>query len=274
MAAEHAPGRAVARVATVSTRPVGPADLLRRLVDSDPGRPRITVYDDTESATRGERVELSARVLANWVAKAANLLQDDLDLGPGTVVVLDLPPHWRTLYWALAVWSVGGCVEVPDRRTEDAGGAPTEPEDPDDVVARGADLVVTDAVDVASGADESVLVTLAALARSASGTVPPRAVDAARELATHGDVFDAWDQPAPDDPALRSGDGTTTYDALVPAGAAGPERVHTATADTVAFLRVAVDAWAGDGSLVLTRGRPGDDVLRARLESEGVTTTR
>ena len=189
MAAEHAPGRAVARVATVSTRPVGPAELLRRLVASDPGRPRITVYDDTESATRGERVELSARVLANWVAKAANLLQDDLDLGPGTVVVLDLPPHWRTLYWALAVWSVGGCVEVPERRTGDAGGAPTEPDDPDDVAARGADLVVTDAVDVASGADESVLVTLAALARSALGPGAaegrrrgPRAGDARRRL--------------------------------------------------------------------------------------------
>src|SRR6187549_3516723 len=107
------------RVATVSTPPASPAALLRRLVAADPGRPRITVYDDTESATRGERVELSARVLANWVAKAANLLQDDLDLGPGAVVVLDLPPHWRTLYWALAVWSVGGCVEVPQRRSGD-----------------------------------------------------------------------------------------------------------------------------------------------------------
>jgi uncharacterized protein (TIGR03089 family) len=274
VATEHALGGAVARVATVSTRPLGPPELLRRLVASDPGRPRITVYDDTESATRGERVELSARVLANWVAKAANLLQDDLDLGPGTLVVLDLPPHWRTLYWALAVWSVGGCVEVPQRRTGDAAGVPTGPDDAEDVVARGADLVVTDAVDVASGADEAVLVTLAALARSASGPVPPRAVDEARELATHGDVFGAWDEPAPDDAALRSAAGTTTYDTLVPVGSGVPERVHTVTADTVEFLRHALEAWAGDGSLVLTRGRPADDVLRARLESEGVTATR
>ena len=81
---------------------------------ADPGRPRVTVYDDTDSPTRGERIELSARVLANWVAKAANLLRDDLDAGPGSVVLLDLPPHWRTLYWAFAAWSVGACVEVPD----------------------------------------------------------------------------------------------------------------------------------------------------------------
>ncbi|HSO65223.1 MAG TPA: TIGR03089 family protein, partial [Ornithinibacter sp.] len=79
-----------------------PADVLRHLVATDPGRPRITVYDDTDSPTKGERIELSARVLANWVAKAANLLQDDLDAGPGSVVLLDLPPHCRTLYWAFA----------------------------------------------------------------------------------------------------------------------------------------------------------------------------
>ena len=101
-----------------------PAALLRRLVAADPGRPRVTVYDDTDSPTRGERIELSARVLANWVAKAANLLRDDLDAGPGSVVLLDLPPHWRTLYWAFAAWSVGACVEVPAHRSgADAGPA-------------------------------------------------------------------------------------------------------------------------------------------------------
>ena len=97
-----------------------PAALLAHLVASDPGRPRVTVYDDTDGPTRGERVELSARVLANWVAKAANLLQDDLDAGPGTTVRLALPPHWRTLYWAFAAWSVGACVDVRD---DDGSGA-------------------------------------------------------------------------------------------------------------------------------------------------------
>ena len=151
-----------------------PADLLRRLVASDPGRPRVTVYDDTDSPTRGERVELSARVLANWVAKAANLLQEDLDVTPGSVVRLDLPPHWRTLYWALAVWSVGACVELPahrcrrgrragmPRRTPDAVGAPAASAD-------GATVVVTDDPEAAAraveDAEHAVLVTLAALAR-------------------------------------------------------------------------------------------------------------
>ncbi len=247
----------------MSTPPSTPAALLRHLVASDPGRPRITVYDDTDSPTRGERIELSARVLANWVAKAANLLRDDLDAGPGSVVLLDLPPHWRTLYWALAAWSVGACVEVPpNRTTTDAGHVAS---------AVAPDVVVTDAVDIAQGADEAVLVTLAALARSASAPVPAGVVDEARELATHGDVFDAWDEPDGADLALCAGGVETAYGALVPAPSGGPQRVHTGTGDTAAFLRLALTTFGGDGSLVLTRGAPDASVLQARLAAEGVT---
>lgn len=265
-------------VACVSTAHPTPAHLLRALVAADPGRPRITVYDDTDSATRGERIELSARVLANWVAKGANLLRDDLDVGGGSVVRLDLPPHWRTLYWALATWSVGAAVDVPARRRPDAGGAAAAADSGD----AGVDVVVTDAVDVASAATASgadvVFVTLAALARSATVPVPAGAVDEARELATHGDVFDAWDEPDPSDVALRllgdsdgDSDGETTYAAVVPEAAARGERVHTSTPDTAAFLRVALEVWAGDGSLVLSRGDAGDDVLTSRFVAEGVT---
>jgi acyl-CoA synthetase (AMP-forming)/AMP-acid ligase II len=284
---------AVARVATVSS----PADVLRRLVASDPGRPRITVYDDSDSPTRGERVELSARVVANWVAKAANLLQEDLDVAPGTVVLLDLPPHWRTLYWAFAVWSVGGCVEVPAHRcgatpspgvdagtradaeatvdaeaTADAGHSapPSTPSTP----ATEASVVVTDDPATTAGALEAgahaVLVTLAALARSATAAVPAGAVDEARDLATHGDVFDAWEDPGERDPALRTPAGDTAY-ATLTTRAGNADRVHTATADTATFLRLALEVWAGDGSVVLGRGEVGEDVLATRLEAEGVT---
>ncbi len=230
-----------------------PAALLARLVAADPGRPRVTVYDDTDGPTRGERVELSARVLANWVAKAANLLQDELDAGPGTVVRLDLPPHWRTLYWAFAAWSVGACVELP-------GAAPSG----------AAAVVVTDDPGRAGSGEHLVVVTLAALARSATVAVPAGAVDEAHDLATHGDVFTPWEDPEPDAPGLRDGTGETPLGELVPAS--GPaRRVHTATTDAGELLRTALAAWAGDGSVVLTRGAPAEDVLRARLASEGVT---
>ena len=120
--------------------------------------------------------------------------------------------------------------------------------------------------------DRAVLVTLAALARSAPVPVPPGVVDEARELATHGDVFDPWDEPAARRPGAasrrrrhgirrdRAGDGTA-------------DRVHTASTDTAAFIRLALGALAGDGSVVLTRGEPGSHALQARLASEGVTST-
>ena len=253
-------------------------DVLRRLVSSDPGRPRITVYDDTDSPTRGERVELSARVLANWVAKAANLLQDDLDVAPGSVVRLDLPPHWRTLYWALAVWSVGACVEVPERRCGEPAGAGggTSVDAAGTASAHPAGVLVTDdpvaaAAATEVGVEHVVLVTLAALARSATAVVPSGAVDEARDLATHGDVFDAWEEPEPDDAALRTPAGDTDHESLVPTGGDAGARVHTTTTDTAAFLRLALEAWAADGSVVLTRGEAAREVLARRLADEGVT---
>ena len=77
------------------------------------GAPRITWY-----GPGGERVELSGAVTVNWVNKTANLLVEEFDAGPGTVVGLALPAHWRTLVWALATWRVGACVT--DRRGTDS----------------------------------------------------------------------------------------------------------------------------------------------------------
>jgi uncharacterized protein (TIGR03089 family) len=163
-----------------------PADVLAAMLRLDPGRPRITCYDDAS----GERIELSAKTFANWVAKAANLLQDSGDVTVGNTVGLDLPAHWRTAYWAMAAWSVG-CIVV------------VGPE------ARDADVVVTVSPDLAAecvtDGRYAVLVTLAALARGNAQT-PQDVLDEAKELAGYGDRFDPWDTPEADEPALV-GDG-------------------------------------------------------------------
>ena len=233
-----------------------PADVLASALRSDPGRPRITCYDDFDGPTRGERIELSARVLANWVSKAANAMQEEWDVAPGSVVRLVLPPHWRALYWALAVWSVGGCVASDDG--EDA------------------DLLVTDDPELAASADgPAVLVTLAGLARAANGPVPTGVMDEARELATYPDQFAPWEEPADDDPALRADGATTAYGSVVPQRdwPAGT-RLHTGTDRLLDFLLDALAVWSVDGSVVLSRG-PGDEaVRRARMAAEGVTLER
>ncbi|KNB54332.1 TIGR03089 family protein [Streptomyces caatingaensis] len=85
-----------------------PADLLRSALAADPARPFVTFYDDAT----GERVELSVATFANWVAKTANLLQDDLAAAPGDRLALLLPAHWQTAVWLLACSSVGVVAEV------------------------------------------------------------------------------------------------------------------------------------------------------------------
>jgi uncharacterized protein (TIGR03089 family) len=229
-----------------------PAEVLAAMLRSDPGRPRVTFYEDSPGPTQGERIELSAKVLANWVSKAANALQEEWDLAPGSAVRLALPPHWRSLYWALAVWSVGATVVLDDGPS---------------------DLVVTDDVAlVAASPGPRVLVTLAALARGAAVPPPPDVMDEARELSTYADQFSPWEEPAPSDVALRDGASTTAYETVVPQGCwADGSRVHIADGDLGQVLATALAAWAVDGSLVLSRGSGPEGGRAARLGAEGVT---
>jgi uncharacterized protein (TIGR03089 family) len=71
--------------------------------------PRITYYDDA----RGERIELSTVTLANWAAKTANLLRDEMGAGPGSRVAVLLPAHWQTAAVLLGVWWIGAEVVLP-----------------------------------------------------------------------------------------------------------------------------------------------------------------
>jgi uncharacterized protein (TIGR03089 family) len=224
------------------------------MVASDPTRPRLTCYDDTPGPTHGERVELSARVLANWVAKAGNMLQDDLDGAPATTLGLDLPAHWRAFYWALAAWSVGATV----------------------VVGNGADtcdtVITTDhrtAVQVAENAGLPVLVTLPMLA-AGSLDAATYVVDEARELPNYGDAFAPDEDPNQDDPALVDGDDARSFRHVVvsqPDWGANP-RVRVPD-DLPKALVAALSAWDADGSVVLVRQPDGDQ--SARLAPENIT---
>ncbi|MEH0980766.1 TIGR03089 family protein [Micromonospora sp. CPCC 205556] len=79
-------------------------------IATDPTRPLLTWYDDAT----GERTELSGATLANWVAKTANLLVDELALSPGDAAGVSLPPHWQTAGVLLGCWSAGLTVtDVP-----------------------------------------------------------------------------------------------------------------------------------------------------------------
>ncbi|HOF62659.1 MAG TPA: TIGR03089 family protein [Dermatophilaceae bacterium] len=227
--------------------------VLPALLTADTAAPRLTYYDDAT----GERVEFSAKVLANWTAKAANFLVEEAEAGLSTTVGLVLPTHWRAMYWALASWSVGATVVVGSDAPE-------------------AEVVVTDDADIAAAAVRSgryaVLVTLAALARSRPDT-PAGATDEARELASYGDVFAPIDRPAASSAALRWEDGEaayrTTTAALVTSTPLAPGTRVRVPDDLSAALRTAIAAWHGGGSIVIVRNALSDQAHR--LAAERVT---
>ncbi|QZH58105.1 TIGR03089 family protein [Mycolicibacterium farcinogenes] len=82
------------------------AAVLDPLLAADPAGPRITYYDDAT----GERIELSTVTMANWAAKTANLLRDEMGAGPGTRVAVLLPAHWQTAAVLFGVWWIGAEV--------------------------------------------------------------------------------------------------------------------------------------------------------------------
>ena len=155
-----------------------PATLLR-LDPAHPGSPATT----TPASTHGERIELSAKVLANWVAKAANLLQDEFDVSGGTSVRLALPGPLA--HGLLGPGVLVGGRDRPARHSRETA-------DPDDLAPDRHRRPRA----VAATADPAVLVTLAGLARRPDATTG-RVLDEARELATFPDAFTAWDEPDP-----------------------------------------------------------------------------
>lgn len=199
------------------------ADLLPRL--SDPSRPLLT-FDDRST---GERVELSGTTTANWVAKTANFLTDDLDAGPGTRVRIGLPPHWLRYVWLLSCWTVGATVV-----SESA-----------DIGLSGPDL----------RADEPERVAASLRPLGARFPEPPEGfVDIGAEVPGHGDVFVALDPPQDSTPAVDLPGLVATQGELLTAATPCSDRVLVPPATIVDDVRLLVDVLVGGGSIVLATG--------------------
>jgi len=212
-------------------------ELMTALRSGQSTSPRLTWYGPD-----AERVELSGRVLDNWVAKSSNLLQDELDAEPGTRLRLDLPAHWKSVVLALAAWQLGMEVVLD--------------------AAADAELIATadPGPAAAGGAFETVMaVALPALAMRWPGELPSGVVDYAAEIRSHGDFFMPHVDPEPGRPAVRAAAGTVhTHGGLLAGFAAAgqaPEegqRLLVRAADGLEpVLAQALAAWQRDGSVVL-----------------------
>ncbi|MET1089325.1 MAG: TIGR03089 family protein [Arthrobacter sp.] len=207
-------------------------DLMTSLRSGNSTAPRLTWY-----GAGGERVELSGKVLDNWVAKTSNLLQDELDAGPGMRLALDLPAHWKALVWALAGWQLG--LETV-------------------LNGDGADLLATAAPGaVTEKYDAVVAVALPALAMRWDGHLPAGCLDYAAEVRSHGDVFMQHVDADPSACAIVTSDGRRhLHQELLDGFAARHDegaRLHVpGSAGLEAALANALGAWRSGGSIVLT----------------------
>ncbi|WP_124054146.1 TIGR03089 family protein [Arcanobacterium ihumii] len=80
-----------------------PQDIYAKLVSSGT-TPALVWYEPFG------RIELSAKVVANHVAKIANFLSEECEVVPSSQVLIDLPPHWKTVVWTLAALICGAEV--------------------------------------------------------------------------------------------------------------------------------------------------------------------
>ena len=170
------------------------AAVLEGLLRGDAGRPLVTFYDHAS----GERTELSVTTYANWVAKTASLLAEELDLTRGQAIQIDLPTHWLGPVFLGAAWTVGLTVT-----------------DGDD-----ADAYVCGPESLARWAQQDAAVLASALhplgIRFAE-PLPPGVHDYGVEVWSQPDAWVAFDPPGPHDLAV----GDTTHEELWAAAAAG-----------------------------------------------------
>lgn len=210
----------------------------------------LTFYDDAT----GERVEFSARTLANWVAKTANLGVDVLDLEPGDTVAIDLPVHWLGVVWALAAMTAGWRV-VPVGGTPDA--------------ASEAEVLVTAVVpdDVFDTYRDVVAVATRPLSLSYGPGLPAGVLDYAAEVPANADVFTAQAAPA----GFAEPWWSAALDAVAEHGPAASDRILTGLAPTSAdgLVQTVLAPAIATASVVLVAGL--DDLPTGRADSIAAT---
>lgn len=183
--------------------------ILDPLLAVNPAGPRITYYDDAT----GERIELSTVTLANWAAKTANLLRDELGAGSGSRVAVLLPAHWQTAAVLFGVWWIGGEVVLDGLDGSDC-----------DVALCTIDKL--DGADAAVGMGEVAVLSLDPFGKPVPD-LPVGVTDYATSVRVHGD------QVVPEPAAGPALNGRSVDDVLASAQASAAAQGFTA-ADRVA----------------------------------------
>ena len=231
-----------------------PEQRFAQLVATDASHPFVTYYDEAS----GERVELSAKSLANWVAKTHHLLGDELGLGVGDTALISLPAHWLAVPVLLGALSAGLSL-VDD---EDADVA----------------FVSNETVSDADGMLDVYAINLADAANGFTGDVPGGAQDYIAAVRPQADAWSGVSMPAGDAAAcfVDRSRSEVEAEALARASAMGLDaggrllstREWTSPADWVDAVLAPLSV---GGSLVLVRNASDDEVIERRMQQERAT---
>ncbi len=232
------------------------AALLDPLLDRDPVGPRITYYDDAT----GERIELSTVTLANWAAKTANLLRDELGAGPHSRIAVLLPAHWQTAAVLLGIWYIGAQVVL----------GPGSENTTADVALCTADR--TDDAEAAVGPGEIAVLSLDPFGKPVAD-LPIGMTDYATSVRVHGDQIVPERQPG------QALDGRSVAEVLAAAtesaggqGLTAEDRVlSTAPWNTADELVANYLAVLAAGASLVQVANPDDALMDRRREVEKVT---
>lgn len=225
-----------------------PIAALRTRLRRGGGQPMLVWHEQAS----GARIELSGESLWNYVCKAANLLWDEFETGPGDAVAVRLPAHWQSAAWVIAAWALGAHV-----------------------IDRGDAAVVVARDSAAAELTRGVVTALDPWAGPSRLMLPPSLLDAGRELRMQPDA-PAWDVVALDsaDVAAVIGGASLSFAGLasehpgdgaccgVEAGEARALTDDAAALDAVA--RVCID-----GCLIIADGDA--DFVRRVGAAEGVS---
>ena len=228
------------------------AEALAAQLRRDPGRPLVTFYDHATD----ERVELSVTTYANWVAKAAGLLTDGVDLERGMSLRIDLPPHWLSTVFLGAAWTVGLRV--------------TTAEDPDAVVCGPESL---DAWASRAGRTPVLACSLRPLGTRFAEPLPAGVLDVGVEIWGQPDGFVAWDPPSDDDLATDTLTQREVNDLTAAVGRSltdGGRLLSVADPASPPGMATFTEPLGRGGSLVLVRN-PDPDRLDDVYDAERAT---
>jgi uncharacterized protein (TIGR03089 family) len=227
--------------------------ILDPMLRADPVGPRITYYDDAT----GQRIELSAVTLANWAAKTANLLRDELAAGPASRIAILLPAHWQTAAVLFGVWWIGAEVVLAGESADIALCTAERLDEADSVIVPGGEVAV---------------LSLDPFGRPAPD-LPFGVTDYATAVRVHGDQIVPERQPGPALAGRSVGEVLAECESSASArGLKAKDRVlssapWTGPGDLVDGLLAVLAA----GASLVQVANPDPDALRRRIETEKVT---